>query len=405
MIRQEVFAQIVDSQKEQFLSQDLGLIRERIEGVPVEDSFATVITGLRRCGKSTLLRQIMSKKYSEVFYLHFDDFRLSGFVPDDWNRLGNEIAARKISTLFFDEIQIMPEWEKFVNSLISNDYRIFITGSNASMLSVELGTFLTGRHLSFELFPFSYSEYIDYTKQENTAAAVSNYLQHGGIPQYVNTNNLLVLNQLIDDILIRDIAIRHNIKDVNSLRQLSLFLMQNIGNPVAASKLVDVFGIKSATTILEYFSFLKDAYLFDFIPLFSPSTKVQARNPKKVYAGDLGLYTASSFSLSENLGPRFENLIYLHLRRFNKEIFYHKTDTGECDFIVMNKTQLKYLIQVCYEINNENFEREYNGLLNMMKLFKAEQGFIVTLNQKDTFNTGSGIIEMLPATEFLTSNF
>lgn len=275
-------------------------------------------------------------------------------------RLHREVDRRGIEVLFFDEIQIVDGWEKYINQLLQEGYKVFVTGSNASMLSVELGTYLTGRHLSMELFPFSYSEFIQFKGLKSGEQAVLDYLKKGGIPEYVKTEIPVILNTLVDDILMR-VAIRHSIRDVNSLRQLTTFLITNIGNLVSANKLVGMFDIKSPVTFLEYFSFLKSAYLLEFVSVFSHSLKIQARNPKKVYVMDMGLYTESTVSTCENLGHRLENLVFLHLRRKYQQIFYYK-DRGECEFVVMEKNAVKEAIQVCLTINDENFNREYTGL-------------------------------------------
>ena len=261
------------------------------------------------------------------------------------------------------------------------------------------GTHLTGRHLSMELFPFSYSEFIRFKELENGENAVLGYLKTGGIPEYLKTGISIVLNTLVDDILMRDIAVRHSVRDINSLRQLTAFLITNIGNLVSANKLVGMFDIKSPATFLEYFSFLKDAYLLDFVPMFSHSLKVQARNPKKVYVMDMGLYTENSVSTSDNIGRRLENLIFLHLRRKYKQIFYYK-DKGECDFITLEKSAVKEAIQVCLTVNDENFDREYNGLLGAMQNLGLKEGCIVTLNQSDLFEIDDMTIKMVPAYEF-----
>jgi predicted AAA+ superfamily ATPase len=161
-----------------------------------------------------------------------------------------------------------------------------------------------------------------------------------------------------------------------------------------------MFGIKSPSTFLEYFSYLKDAYLFDFIPLFSHSLKVQARNPKKVYTMDLGLYTQNALTTSENSGRRLENLVFLHLRRKYKDIFYFQAK-GECDFVVFEKNTITKAIQVCLKITDENFERELNGLKEAMQLFKLSYGQIVTLNQTDKFVENGMTIELVSANDFL----
>jgi predicted AAA+ superfamily ATPase len=399
MIRQDEIALVIDSQRNTFLKQDSGFPRDALTNIPVADSFATIITGIRRCGKSTLLLQLLRRDYQDAIYLNFDDIRLSGFETGDFTRLYREVEKREIKNLFFDEIQIIEGWEKYINQLLREDYKVFITGSNASMLSVELGTHLTGRHLSMELFPFSYSEFIRFKKLENGKDAVLDYLKMGGIPEYLKTGMPVVLNALVDDILMRDIAVRHAIRDVTSLRQLTAFLITNIGNLISANKLVGMFDIKSPATFLEYFSFLKDAYLLDFVPVFSHSLKVQARNPKKIYVMDMGIYAENSVSTSDNMGRRLENLIFLHLRRKHKHICYYKGN-GECDFVVMEKNIVKEAIQVCLTVNDENFDREYGGLLGAMRNLGLKEGSIVTLNQSDTFEKEDMVIKMIPASEF-----
>lgn len=400
MIRQEEISLVIDSQREVFLKQDSGFSRDALSQIPIVNSFATIITGIRRCGKSTLLLQLLRRDYQNAIYLNFDDIRLSGFETADFTRLHKEIERREIRVLFFDEVQVIENWEKFINQLLREGYKVFITGSNASMLSVELGTHLTGRHLSMELFPFSYSEFIRFKKLNNDENAVIDYLKTGGIPEYVKSSVSYVLNALADDILMRDIAIRHSVRDVNSLRQLTAYLITNIGNLVSANKLSGMFDIKSPATFLEYFSFLKDAYLLDFIPMFSHSLKIQARNPKKVYVTDMGLYTENALSTSDNMGRRLENLVFLHLRRRYKHIFYYK-DRGECDFIAIEKNTVKEAIQVCLTITNENFDREYNGLLEAVQNLGLKQGTIVTLNQSDTFEKDGIIIRMISAASLL----
>jgi len=368
--------------------------------IPIADSFATIITGIRRCGKSTLLLQLLRRDYQEAVYLNFDDIRLSGFETGDLIRLHKEVEKRNVKVLFFDEIQIVAGWEKYINQLLREGYKVFITGSNASMLSVELGTHLTGRHLSMELFPFSYAEFIRFKELDRDEMSCRSYLNNGGIPEYLKTGMGVVLNTLVDDILMRDIAVRHSVRDVASLRQLTAFLITNSGNLVSANKLLGMFGVKSPATFLDYFSFLKDAYLLDFVPMFSHSLKVQARNPKKVYVMDMGLYSEISISTSENMGRRLENLVFMHLRRKYKQIFYFK-DRGECDFVTMENNSVKEAIQVCLTVNDENFDRELNGLLEAMQHLGLKEGCIVTLNQSDSFEKEGVAVRMIPAHLFL----
>jgi len=401
MYRQEQIATVVDSQKERFLQKGQCIDREALPEVPVLDSFATIISGIRRCGKSTLLHQLIREKYPDAFFLNFEDIRLSGFDVDDFTRLQSEIVARGIRVLCFDEIQLVKNWEMFIHQLLREGYMVFVTGSNASLLSRELGTHLTGRYLSMELFPFSYNEFVSFKGLAKDSASVEAYLVSGGMPEFVKNGEGMILSRLIDDILIRDISVRQSIRDVEILRQLTVYLLTNVGNLVAATKLSGMYGVKSATTFLEYFSFLRNAYLVEFVPQFSYSLKAQARNPKKVYAMDMGFVTEVATLFTDNLGRRFENLIYLHLRRKYSEIYFYK-NKGECDFVAQSRGKVEKLIQVCYQIDDLNFQREYSGLVEAMKFFQMKEGVIVTFDQKDEFEKDGFTVRLIPAHEFLT---
>ncbi|MDD4545644.1 MAG: ATP-binding protein [Bacteroidales bacterium] len=401
MIRQEEISSTIDSQKEEFIIKTSFIERDELENLPVIDSFATIITGIRRCGKSTLLLQYLKQQKGNIIYFNFDDIRLAEFETSDFLRFHNEIKSRKADTIVLDEVQIIDKWEIYVHQLLREGYKVFVTGSNASLLSRELGTHLTGRHISMELFPFSYSEYVKYVKTDYCEKSLLEYFELGGMPEYVKNKQIIILQSLLDNILMRDIVVRHNIKDSISLRSLSVYLLSNVGNLVSANKLVGMFGVKSSTTILDYMSYLSDSYIIDFVPKFSYSIKTQARNPRKVYSIDIGLIKAASISFTEDIGQRFENLIYLHLRRKYKEIYYYQ-DKGECDFLVVEKGKVINAVQVCYKITNENFEREYNGLLQAMKAFDLKTGTIVTLNSQDIFEKDGLTINLVPAHIYLT---
>ncbi len=397
MILQQTFASVIDTQKLGFLEKKTGVEREILHKIPQATGFASIITGIRRCGKSTLQLQLKNTFFKEDgVFLNFEDPRLAGITTDDFERLYTEIVARKSKILFFDEIQIVKGWEIFVNQLLREEFLVYITGSNASLLSKELGTHLTGRHFSTELFPFSYNEFLTFTQLENNEKSFVEYTQKGGMPDYLRTNYNKYLNDLLDDVLIRDIAIRYNIRDVNSLRQLAVYLLSNIGNLASANKLKGMFGIKSSTTILDYFSYLKDAYLVEFVPLYDYSIKKQLRNPQKIYAIDLGIYHQNKIAFSPNTGHILENIVYLHLRRQGKEIYYFQ-GKGECDFVTTKRGSPSELHQVCYEINSLNIDREVNGLFEAMEHFNIEKGYIITHNQTDIFRKNNLTIEAIPA--------
>ncbi len=400
MIRQDQLARIADSQKEDFITKTSLITRECLMEITDLESFATLITGIRRCGKSTLLQQVIRLKYPDAFFLNFEDIRLAGFDVSDFSRLYNEIKRRSVSVVFLDEPQLADKWEIFVHQLLRENFRVYITGSNATLLSREMGTHLTGRNLPFELYPFSFNEFLNMKGLERSADSLHEYLIRGGMPEYLKCGQSQVLNRLIDDILVRDIAVRQSVRDISTLRQLTVYLLSNVANLVSATGMTGMFGIKSPTTFLEYFSFLHDAYLFDFVPQFSWSQKVQSRNPKKIYAADNGFITEVASVFTDNLGARFENLIYLHLRRKYSGIYYYK-DKRECDFVVVDRNQAKEIVQACYNVDDLNFEREYTGLIQAMKFFNKKNGLIVTLNQKDKFEKEGLTVTLLPAHEYL----
>ena len=402
MISQQTFGRVIDSQRKTFNQKTLGIEREKLSAIPNSPGFASIITGMRRSGKSTLQLQIQEKYFAkEGLHLHFEDPRLSGMEIADFERLYAEILARKTKILFFDEIQIIKGWEIFVNQLLREDFRLFITGSNATLLSKELGTHLTGRHFSTELYPFSYTEFLAYKKLRPAEESFSAFLQSGGMPDYLRTGIDKYLNDLLNDILIRDIAVRYGLKDVSSLRQLTVYLLSNIGNLVSANSLSGMFGIKSANTFLDYFSHLKDAYLIDFVPMFDYSVKKQIRNPQKIYASDLGIYHQNKITFSPNDGHILENAVFLHLRRQNKEIYYFQNN-GECDFVTTHNGLPKNIYQVCNEINSLNMQREIDGLFHAMKYLNKEQGWIITKNQSDRFKKENMTIEVIPAWQWMS---
>ncbi|MFA5575476.1 MAG: ATP-binding protein [Brumimicrobium sp.] len=400
MLQQAQISSVIDAQRELFLQKDGKLLREALTQVPAIENFATIITGIRRCGKSTLLLQVLKKNYEDALYLNFEDIRLTGFETSDFVRLKKEIEQRKLKVLFFDEIQLVEKWEIFIHQLLNEGYTVFVTGSNASLLSKEMGTHLTGRHLSMELFPFSFSEYLSYKKINSDEKALSGYLQTGGMPEYVKNNQPQIITNLIDDIVVRDIAVRYATRNVDSLKQLLVYLISNVGSPVSANKLMGMFGIKSTTTILEYFAYFTDTYLLEFLPQFSYSLKAQARNPKKIYAMDTGFIDAVSLSFTEDMGRKLENLVFLHFRRMYRDIYFFK-EKKECDFVVFDRGQVQKIVQVCYNLNDENFDREYSGLLEAMQFFDQKEGFIVTLDQKDHFEKDGFSVRVIPAFEFV----
>jgi predicted AAA+ superfamily ATPase len=372
-----------------------GTERDILKHLPNVDGFALVISGIRRCGKSTLLQQLLYSGFRDALYINFEDPRLFEFEMNDFSRLDQIIEEQNHNVLFFDELQVVAGWERYVRQKLEAGKKVVITGSNATMLSKELGTKLTGRHIKRELFPFSWNEFKVFNNAASDAEHLAEYLKVGGFPEYVRQQNDDILHQLFEDILARDIAVRYGVRDVKTLQRLALHLISNTGRLVTGNKIKTLFGVSSTTTIMEYFSHLEQTYLFSFIPKFSYSSRKQLINPRKVYAIDTGLINTTSKSFSDDFGPVFENLVFLHLRRHHEQIFYFK-EKSECDFITIDKGIAKDVVQVCYELTPDNLDRELNGLFEALNFFSLKEGTIVTMNQSDQFERDGCIANVVP---------
>ena len=406
MITAETILKASEEQRQKYLDLNKNCAERFVDEKSVSplSSFARIITGVRRCGKSTVVQMLFLKK--GAFYLNFEDTSLYEFDTKDFEILNEAIEKfskeHSCKYLCFDEIQSVKGWEIFVHRKLEENYLVIVTGSNASLLSWELGTRLTGRHLDYEMFPFSFEEYCNLKKIKTTAKSFSKYLKQGGFPEAIKNESGEILQRLFDDILTRDIAVRHSIRDVRTLKILSLYLATNCGNLVSGSKLSAQLGIKTNVTILEYLSYLEQCYLFFFVPKFNYSAKAQSVNPKKVYCIDTGMIQSVTLSSNADAGRMLENAVFIELRRRTKNIWYYAEASFECDFLYGRDVVPENAVQVCYELTSENREREVRGLVETCKKFPGVKPLIVTFNQKDKISYDGMIIEAVPAVEFFT---
>lgn len=397
MILKDTLREVARKQMGSVLSRDSGTAREALSSLKAPSGFACVVSGIRRCGKSTLLRQAMSSEKG-FYYFNFEDPRAAGFSLEDFPRLDAAFREEfgEHETYFFDEIQNVEKWELFVRAGLDDGKRFFITGSNASLLSRELGTRLTGRHIRHELYPFSYPEFLSFSGGKAGKESFLSYLQSGGFPEYLKSGQKEVLNELFNDIISRDIVVRHGIRSARALREMALFLVSNIGKEFSYNKLASSFGLGSANTAADFASFLEDAYIVFQVPKFDYSLRKQVANQKKAYCVDNGLSSANSASFSSDLGRLLENHVFLSLKRAGLEAFYFR-GKGECDFIARNPKNSLFAFQSCLELNEENKERELSGLVEAMDGLKLSSGTIVTLAQEDSFTLKGKRVRVVPA--------
>ena len=387
------------NKKNTLYSFELGTFRELLKLLPVTKTHALVVSGIRRCGKSVLLHQFIRNEIDNVYYFNFADIRLYQFSASDFILLDELIKESNKKILFFDEIQIIDGWELYVRQKLDQSVRVIITGSNARMLSVELGTNLTGRHITKELFPFSYNEFCSFFSYKHHKESYLSFIQKGGFPEYLKTGNSELLSFLLEDILHRDIATRYSIRDISGLKKLFIYVMSNTAKHVIPSKLTSAIGVKSSSTVLEYLSYFESSYLVNLIPRFSWSVKGQMLSEKKVYEVDNGLVNMASVSASKDLGRKFENVIYWNIRRKTRKIWYYSDGNSECDFI-FQKNEDYSAIQVCYELNGDNQESEINGLIAALEFFNLTEGVILTIDQTDKILKDGFTIHVVPAYKF-----
>ncbi|HNQ83368.1 MAG TPA: ATP-binding protein [Bacteroidales bacterium] len=400
MILKETIVEILHQQDEKIKAKDAGIPRQLNDNIAVGGNLILIISGIRRCGKSTLLNQIKTTTQKSC-YFNFEDILATDFELSDFKKLDSIIKELYPGAyLFFDEIQVVEGWENYARSAQDDGFSIIITGSNASLLSRELGTKLTGRHLTYELFPFSYAEFLVYKKASPGIDSFSDYFITGGFPEYIKHSNPEILQQLLRDILNRDIIVRHGLKNSTLVGKLATFLMTNAGKKFSYNSLMKTFETGSANTIIDYVSYFEDSYLLLTIPSFSYSIKDQIRNPKKIYSIDHGMARVNSLSFSKDEGRILENMVFLHLRRKWKKIYYYSVKS-ECDFVVFDRDKVEMVVQVCYELSDDNMAREISGLKEALDFFQLKTGFLISYNQEDVIEDGERKIIVMPAWKWM----
>lgn len=379
MIQIDLLAQVIEEQNRNFLQKQL-IEREMI--LPVQTNQILVISGVRRCGKSILIRKSFPSD-AQGLYLNFEDPRLVDFEASDFPKLEQLRDQLGKTSILLDEVQSVVGWEIFARSLHEKGQKLYITGSNASMLSRELGTRLTGRYKQIELFPFSYTEFLLFKNESPGEESFESYFLSGGFPEFLQNQDHDYLRTLFRDILTRDVAVRRNISNETALIRLGVFLCSNVGKPFSYSRMGSLLEIKSVRTVIDYCDYLEESYLFELIPMYSPSIRKQLANPKKAYSVDPALASANSLSLSKDLGRKLENYVFLHLRRSFKEIQYFQNKDSECDFVIKWNEEIIGAVQVCWELNADNLQREIKGLKAAMEETQAPKGVLLTWNQED----------------------
>ncbi|MCQ2308616.1 MAG: ATP-binding protein [Bacteroidales bacterium] len=409
MVTKELLRQVIYEQRE--LTGSLGVERNVCQNISKTPEIL-VISGVRRCGKSVMMMQIKASQDEQDYYFNFDDDRLLHFTVEDFQTL-YEVFVEDFGvqhTFYLDEIQLITGWERFVDRLYNHGNKVFVTESNAYMLSKELGTLLTGRHIKQELYPMSLDEYAklkgmswqktDFFTTAGKAKMLnmqSGYLKEGGFPQYLNTGDPRYLKELYNDIIYRDIVVRHKLPSDRQIKEVAYYLASNYTHKFTYQSVAKAANIKSTETVNDYIGYLEESYLVGILTKYDNKVGEQIKSPKKVYFIDNGLVSQIGFSFSENQGKKLENAVYIELLRRDAELFYYN-DNVECDFIVCDMAKITAAYQVTISLKDlETRERELNGLISAMNAFGLKEGFIITLDEIDEIEVdGNRLIHVLP---------
>lgn len=396
---------------------------------------AAVCIGVRRCGKSTYLNQIMQRlidggvSRQNILYLNFFDDRLHTLQQDNIALITEayfSIYPEKKNTetvhCFFDEIQAVSGWEPFVDRVMRTEKcEVYLTGSSAQMLSKEIATQMRGRALSWEMFPFSFREFLDSkgidfqgalsTKKQLIIRKVfDEYWETGGFPEVLCLDRHLRIKthqEYFQAILFRDLVERHDVSHPKAVSDLAHRLVDNTASLYSVNKLkgfLSSLGHKvPKSSVSDYLRWFEDAYFLFSVRLYDASFARSQTNPKKVYCIDHSLVTSVSSGILVNSGHLLGNLVFTALRRLHPEVYYYKTKTGkEVDFIVPVRQRPRGLVQACETLADPRVrEREVSALSEAMTELKIKTGTIVTRSEEENFETGSGIIQVVPAWRFL----
>ena len=397
--------------------------------IPTDTKKIVSLIGIRRSGKTSILFNMIKQLsvtvgIENIIYINFEDDRLFGLELKDLDDLLEayyELYPDKRTQtvyLFLDEIQNIKNWELFVRRIYDTlRLQLFITGSSSKLLSAEIASCLRGRTITFEIFPFSFREYLQYKNIKINLHsprslnyiknAFDSYLKAGGFPECINEDKFIrskILSDYMNLIIYKDIIERYNIKNKQLLRHLIKYCFINIGTLLSFNKLYNQYkslGYKlSKDSLFEYFSYLEEAYTLFKVPIYRESRKEQLRNPKKIYAVDNALKGMFEFSFSEDYSKLYENLTFLHLRRQSSEIYYF-SQHQEVDFYTVIDGK-KLLINVCFSLDSiETRQRELSGLLEAMKFLNINESFLLTKSEEAIEKIDNHIINIIPLFKYL----
>ena len=364
-----------------------------------------VIMGIRRCGKSILLQQIMEELREKgiddkhIIYINFEDYDFIEYTDGKKfnNYIKEKIKDKNKYYLFFDEIQNVKDFERVINSFRATmNVSIFITGSNSKLLSGELATVLTGRFISIKMLPFTYSEFLELKNSKNEKIennSLEEYIEWGGMPLIYNTlstiERQMYLKDLYNSIILKDIVERNNIKDINLLNRIIQFMMENIGGIVSSNSIAGYLKNQkintSVETVMNYIDYITTSSIFNKVNRYDIRGKSVMATLEKYYLTDLGLLTLKSSPIEKKIGGRLENIVYNELLARGYDVYIGKTEKGEIDFVIDKFGERKYIQVADYLSSDEVIKREFGAFDYVKDNFPK---YVITMDKIDYSQNG-----------------
>ena len=411
MLQETILQQKVERNKLIQIDYQPRCYHEQVEKY-LKSNLMKLITGPRRAGKSVFsLLLLRGKRFA---YLNFDDDKLlKEFDEEHIMQVLKEVYS-DYDYLLLDEPQNLPNWDLWVSKLYRRGYNLVITGSNSNLLSSEMASLLTGRYLSIEVLPFSLRETLEYRKSNFQPALpedkadfmlqVEDYFHYGGYPEIINNRDITesYLKTLFDSIIMKDIVRRYKVRKVEELYQFATYMISIFTSPFTYSSITEELGLSSKTTVQKFCTYLKNCYLFFYLPRYNHKLKLMQKAPQKVYIVDNGFLSSSAFQISENKGRLLENLVLLEFIRrkyeIGKNLFYYRNQSDkEVDFVVRENNVVRQLVQVCWDMSNPKTQkREIGSLMACAKDFPNGELFVITWNEQKEITMNAKIIHVIP---------
>lgn len=392
---------------------------------PIDTKKIITLIGVRRCGKTSIfyhmINQLIEKiEKTKILFLNFEDerFELNSDELDLILQAYMELyPSYKLSEcyFFFDEIQNIPNWEKFIRRMYDTiSKNIFITGSNSKLLSSEIATSLRGRTLNFEIFPLSFKEYLSFKDIEvdfyssKSLAFIKNaqesFLKNGSFPEILFLEEIYAnktLQEYFNVLLYKDLAERYNITNTVALKFFLKRIISSSTKQISINKIFNELkssGIKiGKNTLYEFLEYVQNIYLALTLQKYDNSLINKELGEKKIYSIDIGLNNATEFRFSDDIGKSLENAVFLELKRKEFDIYYYRTSKSECDFLVFDKNTISDVIQVTFDMSDENTKsKEIKGLIEACKNFDLKSGIIITFDNEDELIENGIKIKIIP---------